>query len=479
MKAKRMLIVILAIVLVATLVSAVACKKHTHQYTKWAYNDTQHWKVCPDDDEIDTTSYANHVFDQANGTKCVCGEEKAAPEVPCEHNYAGQPFVKDTANVGKHYQVCSKCGKPNASVACTSFTYSASKTAGKHTATCSDCGYKTEQDHAFTEADDKCVCGEEKPCEHDYTNQPFVKDTANVGKHYQVCSKCGEPSASVACTNFAYSASETEGKHTATCTDCGYAVQQDHAYTEADDKCVCGEEKPCEHDFTGQPYVADTEQKGKHYQLCKLCQEARNEGECYLSIISHTPSNHVVGCSLCTYEAAVAHDYTSGSKFNTCECGEVHEEYFICSDYTLGDETSPWAETTAVRERIFDDEGDGMHAIEFEFTQPCEFIIKKNLEGEWDSAIKYSTFDLEVYVDDEYEDLFSEGNDGRFCVKYACTVTIYISFEDEVIEIEVESVTPTAEVALSVPSGTVNVEWQAVIELPTYVFENKDIYIER
>ena len=395
MKAKRMLIVILAIVLVATLVSAVACKKHTHQYDKWAYNDTQHWKVCPDDDEIDTTSYANHVYDQANGTKCVCGAEKPAePEVPdetCEHDYAGQPFVKDTANPGKHYQVCTKCDQPGASVNCATFTYSASETAGKHTATCSDCGNK---------------------------------------------------------------------------------VEQDHAYTEADDKCACGEEKPCEHDYSGQPYIADPEQKGKHYQICKLCQEVRNEGECDLSITSHTPSNHTVGCSLCTYEAQVAHDYTSGDKFNTCKCGEVHEEYFICSDYTIGDETGPWAETTTVKERIFDDEGDGMHVIEFEFTQPCEFIIKKNLEGEWDTAIKYSTFDVEVYSDED--DLITEGTDGRFNVKYACTVTIYISFEDEIIEIEVESVTPTAEASIHIPTDAL-CSVDAIIKLP-YIFENKNAY---
>ena len=395
MKAKRTLIVILAILLVATVVSAVACKKHTHQYTKWAHNDTQHYKVCPDDNVADTNSYADHVYDQENGTKCVCGKEK--PVEPCT--------------------------------------------------------------------------------EHSYTDQPFVKDQANAGKHYRNCSKCGQPGESVNCTTFTYSASATVGKHTATCSDCGYTVAQDHAYTQADDKCLCGEKKPCEHDYTGQPYVADPEQKGKHYQICKLCQEARKEGDCETSITSHIPSNHTIACSLCTYEAQVAHDYTSGNKFNTCECGEVHEEYFLCINYTLGDETDPWTETTTVRERIFDDEGDGMHVLEFEFTQPCEFVIKKNLEGEWDSVIKFSTFDVEVYSDED--DLITEGTDGRFKVKYACVVSIYISLEDEVIEIEVESVTPTAQAVLSVPAGGIDVELEAVIKLPSYVFENKDIYVER
>jgi len=52
---------------------------HTHNYSDWAHNDTQHWRVCPDDGEIDESSKEDHVF--VAGT-CDCGAtEKTGPVV--------------------------------------------------------------------------------------------------------------------------------------------------------------------------------------------------------------------------------------------------------------------------------------------------------------------------------------------------------------------------------------------------------------
>ena len=69
---------------------------HTHSYTKWAYSGTEHWKICPTDNEIDETTRAPHDF--SKGKVCECGYEQA--EIPaCErHTY-------DTENK------CTVCGR--------------------------------------------------------------------------------------------------------------------------------------------------------------------------------------------------------------------------------------------------------------------------------------------------------------------------------------------------------------------------------
>lgn len=45
--------------------------EHEHSYTEWAYNETQHWKECPEDHVKDEETIADHVF--VDGTCEVCG----------------------------------------------------------------------------------------------------------------------------------------------------------------------------------------------------------------------------------------------------------------------------------------------------------------------------------------------------------------------------------------------------------------------
>ena len=67
---------------------------HTHNYTEWKYNDTQHWKVCPDDGAEGPKSDHNLV-----DGKCECGyeeEETAGLLVPTGDtewsDYTGEDF---------------------------------------------------------------------------------------------------------------------------------------------------------------------------------------------------------------------------------------------------------------------------------------------------------------------------------------------------------------------------------------------------
>jgi len=52
---------------------------HTHSYTQWGHNATQHWKECPDDKEIDGNSYAPHTY--INGA-CECGQTEGSTDNP-------------------------------------------------------------------------------------------------------------------------------------------------------------------------------------------------------------------------------------------------------------------------------------------------------------------------------------------------------------------------------------------------------------
>ncbi len=47
---------------------------HTHTFTGWDHSETEHWRVCPDDGEIDVSTRAPHVF---VGGECECGMKEA------------------------------------------------------------------------------------------------------------------------------------------------------------------------------------------------------------------------------------------------------------------------------------------------------------------------------------------------------------------------------------------------------------------
>ena len=100
MKAKRMLAVCLALVMVATMIVAVACDSHTHNYTKWNHNDTEHWKECEKEGDIDVSTKAKHSF--GTDGKCECGAEQTQGH---KHSY-----TKWANNEEEHWKVCPADG---------------------------------------------------------------------------------------------------------------------------------------------------------------------------------------------------------------------------------------------------------------------------------------------------------------------------------------------------------------------------------
>lgn len=50
---------------------------HQHSYTEWRYNDSEHWKACPDDGATDDDARAAHSFDEEG--LCECGYKQPEP----------------------------------------------------------------------------------------------------------------------------------------------------------------------------------------------------------------------------------------------------------------------------------------------------------------------------------------------------------------------------------------------------------------
>lgn len=72
---KKRIGVALSLMTLATAFSGLtACaeeNQHVHEYTQWAHNDTQHWKVC----EVDgaESTHVDHFFNPVNDYLCECG----------------------------------------------------------------------------------------------------------------------------------------------------------------------------------------------------------------------------------------------------------------------------------------------------------------------------------------------------------------------------------------------------------------------
>ena len=190
-------------------------------------------------------------------------------------------------------------------------------------------------------------------------------------------------------------------------------------------ECDCCQEEVCEHDYEGQPYVSDKE--GNHYQLCSKCQEPGASEACEVTTyVSKTDAKHVYKCTKCDYQVESNHDYTTGTKFNTCKCEQEKVEYVL----VFGDENY-----SSNADQIFADEGDGMYVLKYVFSAPCTFKIKLNLDDNGASVL------VELTLEGAEEEDVLTYEDGVFTVLKACTIDIYLTIEDEVtVEVEISNV---------------------------------------
>lgn len=94
---------------VALMASLAACgeQTHTHDYSKWESNKTYHWKVCTEDGEKDQDSQAKHTDENKDGKCDVCGYDVGLPH---EHSYTA--WDCDETN---HWKVCPEDNEKDAS----------------------------------------------------------------------------------------------------------------------------------------------------------------------------------------------------------------------------------------------------------------------------------------------------------------------------------------------------------------------------
>lgn len=81
---QRMPLLVLAAFCITSAGVLAGCKNdpppHTHNYTSWNHNETEHWKECPDDSAIDETTRENHEYVAG---ECECGAIE--PVVPVKY----------------------------------------------------------------------------------------------------------------------------------------------------------------------------------------------------------------------------------------------------------------------------------------------------------------------------------------------------------------------------------------------------------
>ena len=84
-----------AVAVIVAAVIGVGKLGHTHEYTTWDYDDTQHWKICEADGA--ESPHEDHWFDPDNDYVCECGYQHT-------HDFAWQ------YDDNEHWQVCTADG---------------------------------------------------------------------------------------------------------------------------------------------------------------------------------------------------------------------------------------------------------------------------------------------------------------------------------------------------------------------------------
>ncbi len=178
MKSRKFCIACVAVVLALSLCFAVACN-HAHQYTKWGYNATEHWKECPDDGEIDETSRSAHNFG-VDG-KCTCGAEKASGGSQGGGTGGGGGSVSS----GPADDIKTDPTRPVSEHQGHNLVWQ--HDAMQHWKYCNDdnvADMTTYAAHTFN--DGTCECGATEHTDHDYSVWRH-----NASGHWKACSICG------------------------------------------------------------------------------------------------------------------------------------------------------------------------------------------------------------------------------------------------------------------------------------------------
>ncbi len=220
----------------------------THQYTKWASDATNHWKVCAICDDVDATSEHAHDWDNACDTDCNddCGHERTTSHLMAERLLAEN--LKEAATCttdAVYFKSCMHCGEKDTE------TFVDEDSASGHTfgeyvynndATCTQNGTETA----------KCTGA---GCDEETTRTKTGTATGHTYAdthtcHDRACTNAGCDNVSVATTAHSWNDGEvtTEatksaaGEKTYTCTVCGGTKTEEIPQLTGGDDSGCSKE---------------------------------------------------------------------------------------------------------------------------------------------------------------------------------------------------------------------------------------------
>ena len=316
---------------------AVVCKNDgTHSYT---------CSLCNNADGVDGVKGATTACTYGDWTDA--GDDSHAKtctecgfEVSKGHNWTAWASTDpDKKADGQHTRTCKNCNKVE-TLACSYTDKAISESClvdGYTTHTCNDCGHYYE------------TAGTAHPG-HDYTGSARINDD---GTHSYLCKHgCntygynGVEKNSAPC-EYRYDKNETDGRHNAVCTVCGYTKAERCSGGEATcaapatcDKCNDSYGSKSDHIYSGAIVTFDD---GTHAYRCKYCvdnntiygvgSEANKKENCSFTgdVVTLDGDVHAYRCVTCKNE----NTYGVGAKYNeteACSGGTA-----TCIDYTVCD----------------------------------------------------------------------------------------------------------------------------------------------
>lgn len=122
-------------------------------YSETDHNSIQHWKVCSYCGNKDSSSYTDHIYDNACDTTCN------DPECGYVRSVTHSESSSYSHNESTHYKTCTKCSQP---INAENHTFNVRFDKTNHWQECATCGYKkdiTAHTIADVQGTNKCECG--------------------------------------------------------------------------------------------------------------------------------------------------------------------------------------------------------------------------------------------------------------------------------------------------------------------------------
>ncbi len=264
----------------------VPCATHDFANGIWASDQTHHWQVCANCDEISAKNahYANDDGDCTTASVCQCG--KTLVEQQASHDYSQSQWVTDGVH---HWKQCANC-----TVTTTKQEHSGTDDGDCTTAVTCECGFvviSAKANHVFTAG----------VWQNDQTN------------HWQKCTNCAfttQPQP--------HSTADDGNCTTAVICNCGHVVvasQLQHIDSDKDgicdnDNCTQTVKVACQtHDFENGVWANDTTH---HWKICANCSTLSDRVTHDQVVSNNCLAEQTCQCGI-VIKQSIEHDFANGT----------------------------------------------------------------------------------------------------------------------------------------------------------------------